>query len=355
MSDTMNADAFTMLALTKAINLVPYQPGLIGSLIAFEPHRQSSLIASIEVRSNRLALVPSTARGAPPVQNVEDRRELVPVKVPHFPVRDTVMADSVQDRREFGTPMQMMSFEGELDRRVTSMGRKLDVTLEFLRFGCITGTIVTRVDRDTGAPTVTVPLWDMFGIAQPPPAVFPIGPNGDPPDAASPWLANLTQACNDILRRIENYLEQDVPGLAAACGATFWDALVKHPELRDAYKVFNDEASRIVSRDRNLRRPLHFRGIDFYEYRARTSLGTGGYLQFIAPERAQIFPIGVPDLFIEAYAPADWAETVNTMALPRYAKSERMQFDRGCMLEAQMNCLPVCTQPSCLIEAVMAP
>jgi hypothetical protein len=186
--------------------------------------------------------------------------------------------------------------------------------------------------------------------------VFPIGPNGDPPDAASPWLAHLTQACNDVIRRTENVLEQDVPGLAAVCGSVFWDALVKHPEARSAYAVFNDEASRVAMRDRNVRRPFHFRGIDWIEYRARVSGSTpGSYIGFIDPATAQLFPLGVPDLFFEAFAPADWVETVNTVALPRYAKSEPLKMGRGYEIECQMNALPLCSQPSCLIRGVMAP
>jgi hypothetical protein len=357
MSDTMTApDAFSMLALTKAINTVPFLPGLVGNLVQFEPRPGATLIASIEVRRNRLALVPSTVRGAAPTTNVEDRRQLIPFTIPHFPVTDTVMADSVQGVREFGSPTGLMSYEGEVQRRVESMSRKLDVTLEWLRFGCITGTIITRVDRDTGAPVVTIPLWAMFGIVQPAAAVFPIGPNGDPLDAASPWLANLTQAINDVTRRVENTLEIDVPGFAAICGATFFDSLVKHPEARDAYKTWaQDQASITVTRERNMRRPFHFRGVDWYEYRARVSQGAGGYMQFIDPATAQLLPLGVPDLFFEAYAPADWEETVNTTALPRYAKAERMHMGRGRIIEAQMNVLPMCSQPNCLIQLVQAP
>ena len=356
MSETMTLDAFTMLALTKSINTLPYMPGLVGSLLAWEPRPGTTTVASLELWRNRLSLVPSTVRGAPPVQNVEDRRELIPFSIPHFPIGDTLMADSLQGVRQFGSATELMSVEGELQRRVASLGRKLDVTLEWLRYGCATGTIITRVDPETGAPLVTIPLWALFNIAQPADAVFPIGPNGDPPDAASPWLGNLTQAINDVTRRVENTLESEVTSFAAVCGAVFFDALVKHPEARDAYKTWSgDQASITVSRERNNRRPFHFRGIDFYEYRARVSGSIGNYIPFIDPEQAQLLPLGVPDLFFESYAPADYAETVNTLALPRYMKAEALRMNRGWELEAQMNVLPLCSQPNCLIRLVMAP
>lgn len=61
--------------------------------------------------------------------------------------------------------------------------------------------------------------------------------------------------------------------------------------------------------------------------------------------------MGVPDVFIEAYAPADYTETVNTVALPRYNKMEPMQFDKGTLIESQMNTLPLCTSPRALFTA----
>jgi hypothetical protein len=61
--------------------------------------------------------------------------------------------------------------------------------------------------------------------------------------------------------------------------------------------------------------------------------------------------VGVPDLFVEAYAPADYIETVNTLGLARYLKQEALDFDKGMAFEAQMNCLPICTIPRALVPA----
>jgi len=73
-----------------------------------------------------------------------------------------------------------------------------------------------------------------------------------------------------------------------------------------------------------------------------------GNVPFIAPDEAQFFPTGAPECFIEAYAPAPYLETVNTLALPRYAKQETMDFDKRVMIEAQQNWLPLCTRPGVL-------
>jgi hypothetical protein len=88
---------------------VPYLPGQVGRLGLFAPKPQSTTLANVEQKAGRLALVPAQPRGAPPTPDVQDRASLVGIRVPHFPIRDTLYADSVQDQRGFGT-MELASF-----------------------------------------------------------------------------------------------------------------------------------------------------------------------------------------------------------------------------------------------------
>jgi Phage major capsid protein E len=63
------------------------------------------------------------------------------------------------------------------------------------------------------------------------------------------------------------------------------------------------------------------------------------------------FPVGVPGLFRQYNAPADFVETANTIGLPRYAKQAvDQQFARWVMLHVQSNPLPICTRPRVLIK-----
>jgi hypothetical protein len=62
-------------------------------------------------------------------------------------------------------------------------------------------------------------------------------------------------------------------------------------------------------------------------------------------------PVGVPGLFRQYNAPADFVETANTIGLPRYAKQAvDQQFARWVMLHVQSNPLPICTRPRVLIK-----
>ena len=69
------------------------------------------------------------------------------------------------------------------------------------------------------------------------------------------------------------------------------------------------------------------------------------------PSKAYFFPVGVPGLFRQSNAPADFVETANTIGLPRYAKQAvDQQFARWVMLHVQSNPLPICARPRVLIK-----
>ena len=107
-------------------------------------------------------------------------------------------------------------------------------------------------------------------------------------------------------------------------GARFFDAFTQHPERRAAFIGFASEATVGPLRGNQ----VAFRDVVVEEYR-----GQVGGTPFIEPDLCHFIPIGIADAFIEAYAPADYVEAVNEVALPRYAKSEEMQFGKGVLLE----------------------
>lgn len=349
MLDIFSTDpAFTLTSLTLAMNRFPYQPGRVGQLGMFSERRLSTLTTTIEVRNNRLALIPSQPRGAPPIAYVEDRGHLVPFIVPHFPLRDTVMADQVLGVRAFGTEDQLLGVSQVVEQHLAGMSRMHDVTLEWLRLGAVGGIVITRVNPVTGVPEAQIDLYDAFGVPQPPPLNWPIIiPPGAtvPPRDEIAYSGDLTAMINGLVRLIANELGSGtfshIHGLA---GPVFMDAFTGHPEIRQTY-ISTPQASGL--RDPSWMRAVSFREVIIEEYR-----GQVGNIPFIAPDQCKFFPVGVPNLFIEAYSPADYVETVNTLALPRYAKQRVLDFDKGIEIETQQNVLPMCTIPQCLRTAI---
>jgi len=336
----LNDPFWSVQELTLALTRVPYVPGLIGRLGLFQERRLTTTTARIEVRGTRLALVPEVPRGSPPTPDVLDRPTMASIDIGHFPIRSTMLADQVQNVRAFGTTNQLLGVETLRNQHLASHGSKLDLTLEFLRLGAIRGEVITAVDRLTGAPVVVRDLYRIFDLPRNPEIPFPIRGAGAVGQEQAVWAGQLTTLCNQLGRMVAD----QVPGgmfteVHIIAGSDFFDAFIAHPELRAAY-IAIDNAPLLRNQ---LGLEFRFRNVVIEEYRGRV-----GNVQFVEPDVAYAFPVGQPDMWIELYAPADYLDAVNTVALPRYSKARIFDFDKGLELESQMNCMPICTLPGAL-------
>ena len=61
-------------------------------------------------------------------------------------------------------------------------------------------------------------------------------------------------------------------------------------------------------------------------------------------------PLGVPDMFLTRFAPADYLETVRGIGLPYYTKTAPMRMNKGIQLESQSNPLNINTRPDAVIR-----
>lgn len=339
---------FTWEQLTIAINKTAYRPGQVGRQALFTPKPQFTTVANIEVRGDRLALIPDMPRGAPPTPDVIDRTSIVEIRVPHFPIRDTLFADSIQDIRGYGS-MALQTFPAAVQQRLDSMSFRLDSTLEYLRLGAVKGKIVTAVDRNTGVPVAgrEIDLFEYFGVGAQAVRSWPIIGAGVDHEATA-WESQLTGLINDLGRDMADELPAGMltSGIHGFCGKTFFDAVSMHPERRAAYIGF--PAVETVGPVRG--NAVMFRDIVIEEYRGKV-----GATPFVADDMAFFVPLQIPDLFIEVYSPADYTDTVNTEGLARYARQENLDFDKGVALEAQMNVLPICTIPRALFSVRVTP
>ena len=69
--------------------------------------------------------------------------------------------------------------------------------------------------------------------------------------------------------------------------------------------------------------------------------------------KAHFYPVGA-GLFSTFYAPANWNETVNTIGLAFYAKTEPRRMGKGWDMEVQSNPVCICHVPGALAELSLA-
>lgn len=324
--DIFNDDAFSVQSLSKAINETPYTPGMVSRRGWFSEEGVTTTLISIEKQGNALALVPAGERGQAGIVIGDDKRTLVPFQSVHLPQRGTIIADTIQNLRAFGSESELQSVQTVVNRRLAKMRRNIDVTIEFHRLGAIKGVIL-----DADGSTALLNLFDRFGIAQ---QTHAMALNSD----ATKVKTKVVEA----KRKMEDELGgNSYTDVVVLCGSGFFDAFVSHPAVAAAYDRWMD--GQFLREDN--RRGFYFAGCYWTEYRGKV-----GAVEFIGSDDAYMVPEGVPDLFTTMYAPADYMETVNTNGLPYYAKQELMPMGKGVHLEAQSNPLTICTRPRVIIK-----
>lgn len=319
-------EAFGVDALLTVINEDHVLPGQIAAAGLFEEQGVASTVVQIEKDGMSLALVKAAPRGAPGQAVTGDKRSLIPFNTIHLPQTFQILADEIQGIRAVGSLTELMQVQAYVARRIEKARRQLALTHEFQRIGAIKGKVV---DADGSS---LFDIFQRFGISRPQAFSLEL----DNPDTdVSAKCAEILDAQDDALGSVTS------TGARAYCGKTLWAKLVGHKSVREAY--LNWQAAAQLMGDR--RQPFEFGGITWERYKGKI-----GKDPFVADDRAHVVPLGVPDLFISAFAPADYAETVNTEGLPYYAKLERMKFDKGVEGEAQSNPLHLVTRPASVRE-----
>lgn len=341
MLDIFDNDAFSVHALTAAIDKLPFAPGRLGELGVFRSVPVTTPMAVIEERLGTLSLLMSKLRGTTE-QNTQsgNRRRVRAFPIPHVPHWDALLASDLDGKRAFGSEDQLDTFSQILNDRLENMKQDHEMTHEWHRMGALKGVVY-----DGDGTTSLYNWYTEFGITES--IVYFNSYNGGTYDNSNP-TADFKKVSLQVIRHIRDALGgTPFKGVHALCGDTFFDALISHPTVRRAYERYRDgevlRSSQIGEGE-----IFPFAGIDWENYR-----GTFGSAEFVPATEARFFPTGTKDVFLEVIAPADFIETVNTRGMKVYAKQERMKFDKGIELHTQSNVLYMCTRPSALVRGML--
>lgn len=334
--DIFNDDAFSMVELTQAINLVPNNYGRVGQLGLFRPRGITTTVVAVEYKQGVLNLLQTGLRGAPAPVNQGGKRSIKNFTVPHIPLEDTIKAEEIQNVRPFGTSSRLATIMDKVNEKLADMAAKHFITWEWLRVGALKGKVL-----DADGSTI-LDLFAEFNVTEKQVDFeFEIAAAGE-----------VAAACREVLRHIEDNLAGEVMDYVhCLCSPEFFDGLVGHNDCREAY---NTQQGNVAMRD-DLRRGFRFQGILFEEYRGQADDPQGTTRKFIEENTARFFPVGTAETFIEYLAPADFEETVNTVGLALYARQEAGDFNRWRKLHTQSNHLPLCHRPAVLVKGYFTP
>ena len=324
--DILNDDAFSVSSLTASVNAMEEVPGQLGAEGLFEEDGVSTTTIQVEQKGSTLSLVKAAQRGTSGQNSARAGRNLIPFNLVHLPQMDAILADTIQNKRAFGSETEVEQVQAEVNSVLFLMKANNDATIEYQRMGALQGKIL-----DADGTSVIENLYTKFGVAQPTQAIA---------------LSTTTTKVRDIIVKAKRARSKElgnvlVKAWRCKCSATFFDALIGHDEVKVAYDRWMEGAA--------LRGDMSD-GFMYGDVLFQVYDATVDGKDFIADGEAFMYPVGVPGMFITRFGPADYMETVNTKGLPYYAKQERMRMDKGVDLELQSNTLSLCTRPKGVLK-----
>jgi hypothetical protein len=348
LADVFNSDAFSLMSLTAAINNVDHVPGRSGELCFVGVGEGiSTETAVVESIDSALTLIQTTKRGAPAPKSDIDKAKLRNFSIPHVQLEDTINAASFQGVREFGTN-DLVSPDVVVNKRLEKLGLRHDLTLEHHRLGALQGKIL-----DADGTTLT-DLFAAFNLTNDNSAV-----GGGSEDVSrkivnlnlspsSEGVTDLRTELQGVARYVKRVAKIAIPPGAefhVFCGDDFFDALISRDDVKKAFETSGEQVERLGGNYSFSQ--FAYGGFIFENYQGTDDNSTVA----IATDEASMFLTGVPGLYAEYFAPADFMETANTNGLPRYAKAALdPMLGRWVKLHTQQNPLPLCLRPQTLIK-----
>jgi len=328
-------DAFSMASLTDAINILPNNYGKIETMGLMPIKGVRTRTIMIEEKNGILNLITSQPPGSPGAQNQTGKRAVRSFVIPHLPLDDTLLPAEYEGVRAFGSENELAPFMTIMNDKLQTMKNKHAITLEHLRMGALKGIILD------GDGSTLYNLYTEFGIS-PKTVSFALGTD----------TTKVRSKCLAVSRHIEENLKgETMTGTHVLCSSGFFDALIDHPLVKEAYANYGEAADRLGG---DPRKGFKFGGLTFEEYIGNAPDADGNSRKFIADGEAHAYPTGTMATFQTYVGPADFVETANTIGVPFYAKQEPRKFNRGVDLHTQSNPLPLCKRPETLVKLTVA-
>jgi len=326
MINPFDAGGYSLAEMTEAINILPNVYTRLGQmgLFRFEGVTQRSVI--IEHAEGLLNLLPTVPLGGPATVANRDTRSMRSFTVPWIPHDDVITPQDIQGVRGFGLADAADPLAVVMERKLTRMRVKHAQTREYMEVNALRGIV-----KD-GAGVTLYNYFTEFGIAQLS-VDFVLGTAG----------TNVQAKVREVLRKTETELKgETMTGAVAVVSPEFFDKLIGHAKVEDAYKFYASTSEPLRN---DVRRRFPFAGLVFEEYNATVTLSTGNTETLVPAGEGIAFPLGTMDTFVTYGAPANLIETVNTVGLPIYARQLARPDGSAIEVKTEASILPVNKRP----------
>jgi len=332
--DVFNSNAFSMTSLTGAVEKIDYVPQMLGALGIFDPMPVRTRNIFVDRREGFLTLIPSSPLGAPPDEMRLDDRDAVPLRTTRLAKGFTMYAHEIEGIRAFGSESEFMQVQAEYLRRMARVRTDMELTHEYHRLGALQGLLL-----DADGTSVIYDYFTEFNTTRPAVIDFNLDTS----------TTNVRQILTDLVRSLVRGSGGAVTSVAqihCLAGDAFYDALIDHPTIRTTYLNYV-AASEL--RTATAFGDFVYAGVTFHNYRGTNDNAAVA----IKTDEAKFFPVGAPDVFKKAMAPAEFGPFINTPGQDTYAINIR-DLDRAAWSRGEIYSYPLyfCQRPGALRTGV---
>lgn len=332
--------------LTSEVLYIPNQWGRINQMGLFENEGVTSTSITFDREDDTLVLLESSNRGTRKgTVGSDGDRKTYAFPISFFEHSDRVTAADVQGRRRTGTADQTDPVAVAVAKKLNKARMQHMITHEFMKMSALKGTVVSPNG------TVFADLFTTYGFTQ---------------KEIDFTLGTTTTDIDGKIRELVRYVEDNsFSGMVAGdvkvmVSPEFFDKLVAHPKIREAYLAYRQTSQPdFLVRDNltgsvnnaSIREFSHM-GVSFEEYRASYNKSNGSSVRLIAAGEGHAFPLaGVGSEMYKNYlAPADHMDFVGTLGEEMYAWSFPDQKGRWLDIDSQSAILPLVRRPQVLVK-----
>lgn len=330
-------NGFQLTDWTDEIGQVDNQYGLMNGMGLFRTQGISQTAVVFDKSLNDTTLLPQVSRRGRETTKGNDRKvETFSLPLAYFKHSDYITPEDIQGWRMPGTPDGEETMANVRVQKLTDMRYQVDQTLEYMKVQAIKG-ISTTPDG-----TVLANMFTEFGVAQPT-IDFDLGDN----------TTNVDAKIAELKRGIQAALKTGgvVSGIDVIVGVDFYDKLINHPQVRQAYMYYlnsgaqrnRDDMSTFMSW--GVMDVFEHRGVRFMTYDATFKLPDGTTESAVADGEGHIIVRGPRDLYRGYFGPSNKLSGANSVGREMFAYEFTDPKDEFHEMQVETSPLFFMTQP----------
>jgi len=334
-------DAFKTSDFTDAINSVENQYGYINSQNYFNTRSTGQTAILFDVNKHDITLLPQVNRGDKSATQGKEREvDTFALQLAYFKHADRLTAEDIQDWRQPGSEEQETIARATAEK-LQDMRMVVDQTREYLKLQAFKGVFKTPDGK------VVADMYDKFGVTQKEIA-FALGTN----------TTNVTNKIQELKRYIGKNVKTGgaISGVEVLVDPEFFDKLVSHPDIKEAYKYYTNSGSQALRDDMSrymqwgVMDTFEHRGVRFVSYDATFNLPNGTSEVAVAASSGHAYALGVRDLFRGYAGPSVKMSEANQPGREIFLRTYMDPKDEYVEFEAELSPLYFCTKPASLVK-----